>query len=391
MTTARQDIKASAGLGDANPFDFGAGHIVPNSAFDPGLVFDVSDDEFDAFACGTASPAVSMTRCDELASAGFSFEAAELNQPSIAISELTSQRTVQRRVANVSDQAESYAVSVSAPPGISINVNPPSLALGPGESASFDVTLGYLSGPLDLWRFGSLTWSSTTHDVYSPVAVKPASISAPEEITTFGGTGTANIEVTFGYSGAYSPGVHGLNLPLIVDGFVDNDPTKTFSFRTTNGVTQHAISVPSDQLYLRFSLFDALTDGEDDLDMYVYYCDADGTTCNKIGESGEPTSQEQFNVFRPAAGIYAVLIHGFETDQVSGGAGANYQLLGWSVGINDDKGNMNASGPAFVAAGSTENVTINWSALTSNTIYLGGISHNTPQGLSGLTVITIGN
>ena len=52
---------------------------------------------------------------------------------------------------------------------------------------------------------------------------------------------------------------------------------------------------------------------------------------------------------------------------------------------------MTASGPAFVAPGTTSDVTFNWSGLTSDTIYLGGISHNTPQGLSGLTVITIGN
>jgi len=391
MTTARQDIKASAGLGDANPFDFGAGHIAPNSAFDPGLVFDVSDDEYDAFACGIASPAVAATRCDELATAGFSFAAAELNLPSIAMSDLTVQRTVRRRVTNVSDEADAYTASVDAPPGMSIDVSPSSLALGPGESADFDITLNYLSGPLDLWRFGSLTWSSATRDVYNPIAVRPTSITAPQEITSFGGTGTTSFDVEFGYSGGYSPGVHGLNLPLILDGFVDNDPTKTFSFRTTNGVTSHTISVPADQLYLRFSLFDALTDGDDDLDMYVYYCGADGSSCNKIGESGEPTSEEQFDVYRPAAGLYAVLVHGFETDEVSGGPGANYQLLGWAFGINDDKGNMSASGPAFVSAGATETVTINWSGLVSNTIYLGGISHNTPQGISGLTLITIGN
>jgi len=391
MTTARQDVRASAGLSDANPFDFGAGHIVPNGAIDPGLVFDVSDDEFDAFACGTESPAVSSTRCDELAAAGLSFDAAALNLPSIAISSLTSQKTVRRRVTNVSDEAGSYSVSIDAPAGTSVDVNPPSLSLGPGESADFDVALTYVSGPLDLWRFGSLTWSSTTHDVYSPIAVKPSSIRAPGEITTFGGTGTASFEVEFGYAGGYSPIVHGLNLPLILDGFVDNDPTKTFSFRSTDGVTSHVISVPADQLYLRFSLFDALTDGEDDLDMYVYYCGADGTTCNKIGESGEPTSEEQFNVFRPAAGVYAVLVHGFETDQVAGGPGANYQLLGWAIGIVDDKGNMSASGPAFVSPGTTADVTINWSGLIANTIYLGGISHNTPQGLSGLTIVTIGN
>ena len=391
MTTARQDVKASAGPGDANPFDFGAGHIVPNKAFDPGLVFDVSDDEYDAFACGTESPAVSPTRCDALAAAGFSFAAADLNQPSISVSTLAVQQAVQRRVTNVSDEADSYTVAVSAPPGIGIEVNPSKLALGPGDSATFDVTSTYLSGPLDLWRFGSLTWSSATRDVYIPIAVKPASLSAPGEVTTFGGTGAQSFEVTFGYNGSYSPGVHGLNLPLIINGFVDNDPTKTFSFRAGEGVTQHAISVPPDQLYIRFSLFDALTDGDDDLDMYIYYCGSDTTNCIKIGESGGPTSEEQFNVFRPAAGIYAVLVHGFETDQVSGGPGSNYQLLAWSLGINDDKGNMTASGPAFVAPGTTSDVTFDWSGLTSDTIYLGGISHNTPQGLSGLTVITIGN
>jgi hypothetical protein len=86
-----------------------------------------------------------------------------------------------------------------------------------------------------------------------------------------------------------------------------------------------------------------------------------------------------------------VLVHGFETDQVVGGPGAQYQLLGWAIGINDDKGNMSASGPAFVNPGAVENVTVDWAGLIADTIYLGGISHNTPQGVSGLTIITIGN
>lgn len=391
MTSARQDILASAGLGEASPFDFGAGHIVPNDASDPGLVFDVSDDEFDAFACGIESPAVASTRCDELTSAGYSFEAADLNQPSIALSSLTSQRTVRRRVTNVSEEGDAYTVSAAAPPGMTVELSPPSLSLAPGESATFDVTTTYLSGPLDLWRFGSLTWSGTTQDVYMPMAVKPSSIDAPGEITTFGGSGTASFAVEFGYAGSYSAGVHGLNLPVILDGFVDDDPTKTFSFRTTNGVTSHVISVPADQLYARFSLFDSLTDGDDDLDMYVYYCGVDGLSCVKLGESGEPTSQEQFNVTRPAAGLYAVLVHGFQTDPIAGGPGATYKLLGWSIGVNDDKGNMNASGPAFVAPGTTADINVDWSGLLPDTIYLGGISHNTPQGLSGLTIITIGN
>ena len=195
----------------------------------------------------------------------------DLNQPAIAISRLASQQTVSRRVTNVSEEAESYTASVSAPPGIRVDVAPASISLGPGDSASFDVTITYESGPLDLWRFGALTWVGDDHDVRSSIAVKPASITAPEEITSFGGSGSETFSVEFGYSGSYNTRVHGLNLPLILDGFVDNDPTKTFTRRTINGVTEHAISVPADQLFLRFSLFDALTDGEDDLDMYIFY------------------------------------------------------------------------------------------------------------------------
>ena len=237
-----------------------------------------------------------------------------------------------------------------------------------------------------------MTWRSDSHDVFSPIAVKPTSVLAPDEITTFGGTGTVSFDVEFGYSGSYTPRVHGLNQPLVLNGFVDNDPLKTFFFRTTNGVTQHVISVPANQLYLRFALFDALTDGDpDDLDMYVYYCGTDGASCIKLGESGEPTSEERVDVYRPAEGFYAVMIHGFETDEIQGGPGANYQLLGWAFGVTDDQGNMSASGPAFVAAGTTQTVTVDWADLLGNTIYLGGISHNTPQGVSALTLLTIGN
>ncbi|MDH5582864.1 MAG: S8 family serine peptidase [Gammaproteobacteria bacterium] len=391
VTTARQDLRLPDGIGSANPFDYGGGHIVPNKALFPGLVYEVSDDEYDAFACGTASPAVSAARCTELGTAGYSGMARDLNQPSVSISRLANQQTVTRRVTNVSEEAESFAVEISPPPGIDVSVTPPSISLGPGQSATFDVTLTYVSGPMDLWRFGSFTWVNADHNVRSTIAVKPASITAPKEIITFGGTGRETFPVEFGYNGSYSPGVHGLNLPYIETRFVANDPTKTFTRRTNNGVTEHVLIVPQNQLFLRFSLFDALTDGDDDLDMYVYYCGLDGSACSRIGESGEPTSEEQFNLFRPAAGVYGVYVHGFATDEVSGGPGSNYQLLAWSFGNVDDKGNMTASGPAFVSAGTTADITFDWAGLTSNTIYLGGISHNTPQGLSELTLITIGN
>jgi len=388
MTTAHQSLFSADGETAAMPFDYGSGHIVPNDSVDPGLVYDVSGDEYDAFACGIESPAISAQRCAELGSAGYSFAATDLNQPSIAIERLANRRTVTRRLTNLGDQSESYVVSVSSPPGIGIVVSPASITVLPGDSTTYDVTFTVESGPLDLWRFGSLTWNSNTHSVYSTLALRPTSVTAPEEITAVGASGSFSFPVEFGYTGAYSAGVHGLRLPLVIKGHVDNDPSKTFSFRTGNGVTAHLIDVPANQAYLRFALFDFLTDGNDDLDMYVYYC-ADNVNCIKLGESGEPTSQEEFNVLLPAAGRYAVLIHGFETDETAGGPGAFYSLLGWAFGLNDDLGNMTARGPAFVNAGTTENITVDWSVSQSDTIYLGGVSHNTTQGVSALTVIRI--
>ena len=282
---------------------------------------------------------------------------------------------------------------------MTVDVVPSNLTIGPGQSTTFDVTFTYVSGPLDLWRFGSLTWSSSNHDVRSVLGVKPVSVTAPAEVSSFGGTGNISFPVEFGYTGSYTPGVHGLRKPGIFPGVVDEDPTKTFSFRDRNGVTPHLIAVSANQAYVRFAMFDELTDGNDDLDMYVYYCPTIvpgglimESDCIKLGQSGEPTSREEFNVLLPAAGPYLVLVHGFETDDTDvGGAGSNYDLVAWEFGLNDDQGNMTASGPGFVNAGTTENVGVSWDNLESNTIYLGGISHNTPQGLVAITVISIRN
>ncbi len=401
MTTARQNLTLADGETAANPFDFGAGHIVPNDAVDPGLVYDVSDDEFDAFACGIASPAVSPARCTELSQAGFSFAGEDLNQPSIAIAHLAGQQTVRRHVTNVSDESGNYTAEIVAPSGVAVSVVPSSITLAPGATTSFDVTFVFESGALDLWRFGSLTWTSNDRDVYSTLAIRPASVTAPAEITALGASGSLSFSVDFGYTGPYAPGVHGLRLPSVIGdnvnddvdnnfSFVDNDPSKTFSFRFSDGVTPHLVDVPADQAFVRFALFDALTDGDDDLDMYVYYC-ADLINCVSIGESGEPTSQEEFNLFYPPAGRYLVLVHGFETDEIIGGPGAIYRLLGWSFGLNDNSGNMTVDGPSFVNAATTGTITVDWHSLLSGTIYLGGISHNTPQGIASFTLIRVGN
>lgn len=402
LTSARQDITLPSGI-DAVPFDFGSGHIVPNSANNPGLIYDITDDEYDAFGCGQESTGVSAARCAELETAGFSFDAVDLNQPSISYSRLTNTRIVKRRVTNVSDTTAAFTAEIVAPPGVTVAVTPNTLSVPPGQSAEFDVSLAFVSGPNDVYRFGSLTWVNDDHRVRSVIAIRPLSIDAPSEIVSFGGTGSVTFPVNFGYTGSYAPRIHGLrSVDRTVNVFVDDDPSKTFSFRNTNGVSLHLFSVPPNEAFLRFQLRDELTDGDDDLDMYLYYCPVSFSCLDasnfvipenffRIGVSGEATSAEQIDVTLPGGGVYAVFVHGFDTDNASGGTGAAYTLLAWQFGLNDDVGNMSATGPAFANPGTTGDVTVNWQGLSAATEYLGGISHTTPDNVFYLTLINIQN
>ena len=394
MTTAYQDVTHSNGTTQAIPFDFGSGHIDPNKASDPGLVYDITADEYDAFSCGVGSPDITQARCDELEANGFSLEPADLNQPSISVLEMIVTSTVTRRVTNVSESTETYNAEIVLPPGIDVQVTPANLTVSPGQSATYDVTFTYLSGLLDAINFGSLTWVSSEHSVRSVLSIRPLSLLAPGDVIVTDASDSGSFLVEFGYSGIYSPDAHGLNLPFVEpDVFIPEDPEKTFSRTKTFGVNEHIIIVPDGEVFLRFSLFDALTDGNpDDLDLYMYHCPS-SLDClfldnyTKIGQSGGATSTEQVDVFPPEGGAYAAYVHAFETDNVIGGPGAIYTLLAWSFGI--DQGNMTATGPTFVNTGTTEEVTINWNNLVLGTIYLGGISHNTPDGPVALTVISI--
>ena len=85
MTSARQDVVLADGESPATPFDFGAGHVDANRAIDPGLVYDATADDYDAFACGLDEPPVDAARCEALAAAGATTDPIQFNQASIAI------------------------------------------------------------------------------------------------------------------------------------------------------------------------------------------------------------------------------------------------------------------------------------------------------------------
>lgn len=387
MTTARDDIVTQDGEFLANPFDMGSGHVDANEALAPGLVYEASYEDFRAYLCGTETAVVSATECAMLEAAGYSSSARQVNLPSIGITELIPGDEVVRRLTNIGPAAI-YEATVEAPFGMTVTVEPSSLSLGSGETAEYRVVLGNQSAPFAFWQFGNISWSDGIHTLDTPIAAQPAYLRVPREILLTETVGSGQLSVDVGYSGEYALGMHGLIGPELEEaGIVANDPNNEYSFRFDNGVTGHLFTVEPDQLYIRVSLFNALTDGDDDLDLYLYHCPT-VSTCTEVGQSGSFTSDEQVDVLLPAPGLYTAQVHGFQTDETIGGPGANYEILAWSVGPGGNEGNLVVDAPDTVESGERLEIGYDWGPLDPDTIYFGAISHDTPFGVFFLTLVT---
>jgi subtilisin family serine protease len=389
MTSAYQDVMKEDGTTPADPFDMGGGHLNPNSAVDPGLVYNADFLDYLAFLCGSSN-AVSQGTCDFLAANGYSFDASDLNLSSIGIAALAGIQTVPRTVTSVTPGTATYNVSVDAPAGVTVAVSPASLTLSEGESATYSVTFTTQPGAdLGQWSFGSLTWSHGPHNVRSPIAVRPVELAAPREVSGAGASGSLDYEITFGYSGDFSAQAHGLIAATTEADNVVDDPANDIdtALETGVGITEHIVEIPAGTIYARFSLFDDYTDGNDDLDLYVYNADDD-----LVGSSGSGTSAEEVNLVDPDPGTYTVIVHGWGTD----GPDANYTLFYWLLDAAD-AGNMTLTAPAIATLGDTETVTVDWSGLGAEK-YLGSVSHHNVaspgsymDGLINFTVVRIDN
>ena len=379
MTTAYQDVKKENGTTNADPFDMGAGHVAPNSANDPGLVYEAGFFEYLGFLCGNVPGVVSAGTCDFLEGLGIPSDGSDLNYASIGIGALAGSQTVTRTVTNVGPAA-TYSVSVEKPAGVDVTVTPSSLTLAEGEEKSFTVTFAATpSATVDVWAFGALTWTHGPHAVRSPIAVKPVALAAPGEVSGTGTDGSLSFDVTFGFAGDYEALPQGLVEATTEDGNVVDDPANDIdvALGTGVGITVHTVEIGADEKHARFSLFDDYTDGEDDLDLYVW------SPSGFAGGSGSGTSEEEVNVTNPEEGTWLVVVHGWQTD----GPDSNYTLFSWAFGA--DAGNMTISGPTSAVLGATEPITVDWIGLESGKKYLGGVSFTDTSTEVGFTFVGI--
>jgi len=434
MTTARQDIVKEDGATAADPFDFGAGHVDPNKAVDPGLTYDAGLIDYLAASCGTVTPLISAGDCEFVEDVlGYSVDPADLNLASIGIAELPGTQTVTRTVTAVNgynrgrlrgrgwgpkdDKPARWTAEIEAPPGYEVTVTPDTLYLAPGQTETYDVTITNVTAPPGEWRFGSLTWvesrgrgryrdwdddsdsdsdkgGKNSRSVRSPIAVNAVAIVAPPEVSGAGPDGTAEFDITFGYTGEYTSQVHGLNNAALTLGTVEDDPGNSFAFLGAGTTIAFLDEVPPGAAYARWELTDAYTERNDDIDLYLYYCPE--FLCTQIGSSTNATSNEQVSVLLPANDPaiddpYLVFAHGFQTE---GGQPTQFILFDYSFGLVDDAGNLTiTSGPASATIGTTERISLEWLGLDFGIGFkqLGAISHSDADGIQGLTILSIDN
>ena len=368
MTTSTSLLGTGSSV---SPFAQGAGHVAPNAAADPGLVYDSGFNDWLAFLCGTGQ--LTASYCPSIR-----IDPSDLNLPSIAIGDLLVSQTVRRTVTNVGGSG-TYTVDVVEPTGVDVEVTPAALTLGEGESASYTVKFTTLANATpNAYVFGSLTWSDGDHDVRSPLVVRPLAIAAPAEVSATG-AGPTSYEVRFGYSGPLAAVPHGLVPATTETKTVTDDPTNSFA-QDGPGVVKHTFTIPSGTRLARISLFDEFTDGNDDLDLWL--ANPAGTL---VAVSATEASAEEINLTNPAPGTYTVYVHGFETD----GPDAVYTLFTWAV-TAADAGNLMVGAPATATIGATGTVTLSWNGLTPDTKYLGTVTYHAKTAPTSYTDAQIG-
>lgn len=121
----------------AGPLDYGAGHVRPQYAFDPGLVYDAGAQDWARYTCGIGQLQLVSDWCPIVGT----IDPSDLNYPSIGIGSLPGAQTVTRTVTNVGKQPSVYVASVSPPPGTRVTVTPSTIGIGPGESVTFKVSI----------------------------------------------------------------------------------------------------------------------------------------------------------------------------------------------------------------------------------------------------------
>lgn len=189
MTTAYVSYKNGQRLQDvatgkpSTPLDHGAGHVDPVSALNPGLVYDLTVDDYLGFLCAlkySPSQVNMVARGNFTCDSSKNYNLADFNYPSFSVPFQTglaaagSGPTVlkyTRTLTNVGPPGTYKVTVTSQAPEVKISVEPEMLTFSKlNEKKSYTVTFSAGSVPSNTNRFARIEWSDGKHVVGSPIA-----------------------------------------------------------------------------------------------------------------------------------------------------------------------------------------------------------------------------
>ncbi|KAL3380671.1 hypothetical protein AABB24_001033 [Solanum stoloniferum] len=170
----------------ATPLEMGAGHVDPNKALDPGLIYDATPQDYINLICSlnfTEEQFKTFAR----SSANYdncSNPSADLNYPSfIALYPFSIERNYtwleqkfRRTLTNVGKGGATYNVKIETPTNSTISVSPRTLVFkGKNDKQSYSLTIQYIGDSDQSRNFGSITWveEKGNHSVRSPIVTSP--------------------------------------------------------------------------------------------------------------------------------------------------------------------------------------------------------------------------
>jgi subtilisin family serine protease len=387
MTTALPTLNDGL-AGEQNgllPWSQGAGHVTPNVAIDPGLVYDNGRTEFIRYQCKVNKAAV--TPASDCTTYGTLDETYNYNLPSITVGSVVGSVVVTRKVTNVSTSPGTYTASASVP-GFTTVVSPSSMLVGVGETKTFTVTMTRTTAVDNQWNYGSLAWTDGVHTVKSPVTARVGKlIDAPALITGTTTSGSRLITVKTGFAGrmtANKGGMKAVTLGPVVS--LTPSPLSSAQLKTictagsdTASVKVYPVTVPAGAILARFELRNAEAGPNNDHDLMLLA--PNGTAVY----SGNDGSNEAAQLVAPAAGAYKVCVVAY-----GGAAVMTHQLSSWVISTADASSTLNVMLPGNVVSGGTATVGVSWNSLVAGGRYFGGFQYKDPNGtVAGTTLVQV--
>ncbi|KAL8156342.1 subtilisin-like protease SBT3.9 isoform X2 [Apium graveolens] len=159
----------------ADPFDYGGGHVDANKAIDPGLIYDINIGDYLQFLCsmGYNNTAISWMFSSAPPCRKTKNFLVNFNLPSISIPELKKTITISRTVSNVGPIISVYVARIEAPPGTNVRVEPSVLSFNAStKKIKFKVTICPLLRVQGRYSFGYLFWEDGFHVVRVALVVR---------------------------------------------------------------------------------------------------------------------------------------------------------------------------------------------------------------------------